>query len=106
MEKMKESENKLDAIISMIKKELDFATSKFGIFHNTHEGYGVMKEEFDEMWDRIKQNSNLCFEECVQLAAMSIRFIYDLADKQSLARVQSAIGDRLWNERRKKEKEK
>lgn len=105
MEKINKSDEKLERIISMIKNELEFATNKFGVFHNTHEGYGVMKEEFDEMWDRIKQNSSFCFEECIQLAAMGIRFVYDLADERLMDRIQNDISDRLWNARMKKEKE-
>lgn len=98
--------SKLNRILVTIEKEFEFAASKFGMFHSTHEGYAILKEEVDECWDRIKQNSNLCFEEAVQVAAMAIRFIYDLADDQVLDRIHSSINDQLWNERMKKKMEK
>jgi len=84
-------DKKLDNIIEIIKREFEFASNKFGPFHSTHEGYGIIKEEFDEMWDRIKQNSDLCFEECIQVVAMSLRFLYDLSNENILKKA----GDRI-----------
>jgi hypothetical protein len=60
-------------------EELRAATTKFGAFHNSHEGYAVLKEEVDELWDEIKANrNNGAREEAVQVAAMAIRFLIDL----------------------------
>ena len=52
-------------------------------FHSTHEGYGVLKEEVDELWDEIKMNKNinanrLMVNEAIQVAAMAIKFIENL----------------------------
>ena len=45
-------------------------------FHSTHEGFGILKEEVDEMWEDIKKdNINLTVKEAVQVAAMAIRFV-------------------------------
>ena len=65
--------------IKMVLDELSFATSKFGKFNSTHEGYAVIKEELDELWDEIKNNSNenVLREEAMQVAAMGIRFMVD-----------------------------
>jgi hypothetical protein len=42
-------------------------------------GYAVILEELDEMWAEIKQNNtNRAREECVQVAAMAIRFLMDI----------------------------
>ena len=64
--------------------EIEFlqATLLFGSFHNSHEGYAVLKEEVDELWDDVKDN-NLkgALREAKQVAAMAIRFIYDLQEK-------------------------
>ena len=73
----------IDIIFSDIKKEFIRATNKFGSFHNAHEGYAVLLEEIDELWDNVKLNQNnhsrnrLIKEEAIQVAAMAIRIIYD-----------------------------
>ena len=48
-------------------------------FNSTHEWYGVLKEEVDELWDEIKKNKN-CYElsftmekEAIQVAAMALK---------------------------------
>ena len=55
------------------------ATKKFGKFASTHEGYAVILEEIDELWDEIKQNADKSSmrKEAVQVAAMGFRFIID-----------------------------
>lgn len=66
-----------------IEKELQEATSKFGQFASAHEGYAVIKEEVDELWDAVK-DKNQGYEhqrnECIQIAAMAIRFITDICE--------------------------
>lgn len=54
-------------------------------FHNLHEGYAVLKEEVDELWDEIKVNPNKenfslfkIKNEAIQSAAMLTRFIIEL----------------------------
>lgn len=59
--------------------ELTEATAKFSTFHSSHEGYAILKEEVDELWDEVKANRpNRAREEAVQVAAMAIRFLIDL----------------------------
>ena len=62
--------------------------------HSDHEAYGVIKEEFDELWDEMKMNpkkmSNLerlawkdrKREEAIQTAAMCVRYILDVIDRR------------------------
>ena len=71
---------KFNSIVEMATIEFDFATSKFGAFNNSHEGYAVLKEEIDELWDEIKdkQRSEQLLKEAIQVIAMGIRFVYDL----------------------------
>jgi NTP pyrophosphatase (non-canonical NTP hydrolase) len=66
-----------------IADEYKKATSKFGVFHNTHEGYAILKEEVDELWDAIKTNAPQAEirKEAIQVAAMAIRFLCDLTEK-------------------------
>ena len=66
-------------IIADVETEFLQATLHFGSFHNSHEGYAVLKEEVDELWDEVKGNRiTRAKKEAIQVAAMAIRFIYDL----------------------------
>lgn len=66
----------LDDII----KELNAARMSFPNFHSYHEGYAVLKEEVDELWDAIKAKDfdpNQIKKEGIQVAAMALRFLTD-----------------------------
>lgn len=66
-------------ITEIVYKELDRATKKFGPFASAHEGYAIMLEELDELWEAIKQNDDEeIAKEATQVAAMSLRFLHDL----------------------------
>lgn len=39
------------------------ARTKYPPFHSTHEGWAVMKEEFDELWEMVKANKGIRREE-------------------------------------------
>jgi hypothetical protein len=81
---VKKNMERLDTILKLVKNEFLKATEKFGAFHNAHEGFAVLLEEVDELWDNVKlnqksQNRNrLIREEAIQVAAMAIRIINDL----------------------------
>ena len=70
-------------IYELVDAELSRAVSKFGAFHNTHEGFAILFEEVDELWDAVKLNqrivhrTDLIRREAIQVAAMAIRLIYD-----------------------------
>lgn len=72
-----------DNILSEIIIEYEKAKSKYPPFHSYHEGYAVIKEELDELWDEIKKEKstlgpNLKMEkEAIQVSAMAIRFLKD-----------------------------
>lgn len=76
-----------DIIINAIENEFMDATREFGAFHNAHEGYAVLLEEVNELWDNIKLNQKknpnrlkLVKQEAIQVAAMAIRLIYDCCE--------------------------
>lgn len=74
-------------IFDEVKAELLRATKKFGAFASAHEGYAVLFEEVDELWElvRLKQGEfrdELMRKEAIQVAAMAIRFVYDVCDKK------------------------
>jgi hypothetical protein len=68
-------------------EELQKATSAFSPFHSAHEGYAVMKEEVDELWDEVKKKQSkhdkaAMRKEALQVAAMAMRFVIDICDKK------------------------
>ena len=71
---------KEEIAIKEVKQEFRRAIDKFSSFSSTHEGYAVIKEELDELWDEIKGNTNPkgnMRKEAAQIAAMGLRFIVD-----------------------------
>lgn len=82
--------NKKCIIVGDIDFEFKFATSKYPKFNSRHEGYAILQEEVDELWDEIKKNHSKDEEamkkmrkEAVQVAAMAMRFIYDCCDTKN-----------------------
>ena len=56
---------------------------------SAHEGYAVLLEEVDELWDEVKKNPSKYAhrdkdmrKEAIQIAAMAIRFVLDVCDKK------------------------
>lgn len=66
--------------LTLVKKELDRARTKFPAFYSVHDGYAITLEELDELWDTIKRNrpKEELIEEAKQVAAMAIRFLIDV----------------------------
>lgn len=63
--------------------ELKQAEAMFPSFHSVHQGYAVILEELDELWDEIRKKPEdrdpaKLRAEAVQVAAMAIRFVNDL----------------------------
>lgn len=75
----------VEGIFNEVFEELKSATSKFGSFGNSHEGCSVIREEFEELWDAVKDKKCGLPEqrkEAIQVAAMAIRFIYDICPEK------------------------
>ncbi len=66
-------------VVREVQKELAKAREKFGDMASQHEGWAVIREEVDELWEEVKHGSlaRAC-EEAIQVAAMAIRFVADL----------------------------
>ena len=70
------SEKNLQAIYD----ECESASMKFPKFNSYHEGYAVIKEELDELWDEIKgeEDPERLRAEAIQVGAMALRFLDNL----------------------------
>lgn len=70
--------------LDLISKEYDSACKKFPKFNSYHEGYAVLKEEVDELWDQIKKKDHrdpLLEMEAVQVGAMALKFLVSLINE-------------------------
>jgi len=70
-----------ETVFENVKAELLSAIDLYGSFHSAHEGFAVIQEEVDELWDLVKQRNPSKKEmnkEAIQIAAMAIRFVLDV----------------------------
>ena len=69
--------------IKQIRREYMRASEPHGRFNTSHEGYAVLLEEVDELWDAIKNNyaPQILAAEAVQIAAMALRFLVDVCSE-------------------------
>ena len=72
-------------LLHEIDVEFEKAINKFPKFNSLHEGYAILLEEVDELWQHVKMNQKFrtkdkIHKECVQIAAMACRIIMDLED--------------------------
>lgn len=65
-----------------IVQEAMSARFRFAPFNSSHEGYAVLAEELDELWDDVKANDiEHSIAEAVQVGAMALRYIADMRMK-------------------------
>ena len=66
-----------------VREELVLATENFPPMRSQHEGYAILLEEVDELWEavRLKQSNpdrpTRIRKEAIQVAAMAMRFLKD-----------------------------
>lgn len=73
-------------IIARVATEVQAAQAKFPPYNSAHEGASVIREEFEELWDEIKNNKvvgakDRQMAEAIQVAATAVRFVFDLEGK-------------------------
>lgn len=81
---MPRNEIVIDTTIGLIRDELCRAMELWSPMQSAHEGYAVILEELEELWEHVKKNQNkrdiaAMRTEAVHVAAMAARFIADLA---------------------------
>lgn len=67
--------------IKEVLEELNRARQKHPKkFNSPHEGWAVIREELDELWEEVKHDTYplRLREEAIQVAATALRFIEDL----------------------------
>jgi hypothetical protein len=63
--------------------EVHRARERFGPMRGAHEGYAVLLEEVQELWDEVRRNKfdlAAMRAEAVQVAAMALAFIVEVCD--------------------------
>jgi hypothetical protein len=69
-----------------IQIELSQACQEFADFASPHEGYAIILEELDELWDEVRLKTGTAasrYKEAKQTAAMAIRFMLTFGDGSS-----------------------
>ena len=69
-------------------QELARARSRFPAMASAHEGYAVILEELDELWDIVKQKQSErdyadMRKEVIQLGAMVLAFLTEIVDTEN-----------------------
>jgi hypothetical protein len=62
-------------------RELERARSIHAPMHSPHEGWAVLYEELDELWEEVREKKpdiGRMRKEAIQLAAMALRFVEDV----------------------------
>ena len=68
-------------LLRLVGDELTTARGRFAPFNSPHEGWAVIREELDELWEHVKANtggSEKAQDEAIQLATMALRYAYDI----------------------------
>ena len=81
-------------LLAAVEEEFARAVASNGSFNSAHEGYAVLLEEVEELkawvWrKRSERDLAAMTKECIQVAAMALRFITDVC----------LFEGRGWNER-------
>lgn len=74
-------DGKYGDVLHAVYDEIKRAKEKHGPkeFNSIHEGYSVLLEEVDEMWEDIKKDRKPeSVEEAIQVAAMAVRYAAEL----------------------------
>ncbi len=87
-ETMTRQDHTVNSVMELVRAELARAREQHPQpFHSAHEGYAVLLEEVDELWEEIVRKDRVdarVREEVIQVAAMAVRFCLDVCQKQEV----------------------
>lgn len=74
-------------LLDTIKDEAETADARFGTFRSSHEGLGVLLEEFAELQDAVRLNDAAAIaREAVHVAAVALRIAEAMENGETRAR--------------------
>lgn len=79
-----EALRKLDGVLAEVRAEVERAIEKHGLIASAHEGYAVILEEADELFDEVKADRGYqesARTEAKQIACTAVKYILSLFDK-------------------------
>ena len=79
-------EDRINRILLAVKQELFKGMQLHQAYNSAHEAYSVILEELDEFWDEVRKKRQdrsqaLMSRELIQVAATSLRTIFDLTSQ-------------------------
>jgi len=78
-----QNQTNIEIALALVRAEVLRAEAKWPPMHSPHEGHSVIREELEELWDHVKNDtgtSTAALKEAVQVACTAVRYIVDLCD--------------------------
>lgn len=77
-----------ESVLREVNAELTEARAVHAPMNSAHEGWAVIMEELDELWEEVRKRRALrdrdrMRREAIQVAAMAIRFVLDVTGAES-----------------------
>lgn len=79
--------NLLTLVLGAVRGEVTRARQKFPPFRSPHEGYALLLEEVDELWEVVREQydnpgrKERMRKEAMQVAAMAVCFMVECCDE-------------------------
>jgi hypothetical protein len=77
-----DEQSELNVLVTRMMEELAHAMDTHSEMHSAHEGYAIILEELDELWELVRKkvknhDKKKMQKEALHVAAMAIRFTFD-----------------------------
>lgn len=77
---------KSDEALRMVALEVERVSKEHDPYRSSHEGYAVILEEMDELWDEVKKRAGArsaiaLRKEATHVAATAVRFLMSCCDE-------------------------